>query len=162
VTFKTKTELAMDMMERAVAAQIPRGVLLADAFYGRAGPLRVKARSLGLEYIVAIDADTVVRPLSRTGRSKSAQRVDVVAKNKRYRSFTWRQGSKAPLAARFAFEQVRLPEGDDVTLVCEWEAGEALPSTCAERAAADLTNVARKANARVNGPRKARRSSLRS
>jgi SRSO17 transposase len=128
VTFKTKIELAIDMLERAASANIPLGVLLADSFYGRASELRVKARSLGLEYVLAIDSDTLVEPIGKNGKLKAATRVDALAKDKRYRSFTWLQGSKAPLCSRFAFEQVRLPEGQIATLIFEWEQDKPKPN----------------------------------
>lgn len=128
VTFKTKIELAIEMIERAASADIPLGVLLADSFYGRASELRVMARSLGLEYVLAVDSDTLVKPLGKNGGLKPATRVDTLAKGKRYRRFTWRQGNKAPLCSRFAFEQVCLPEGQLATLIIEWETGEAEPN----------------------------------
>ena len=38
--FKTKPELAIDMMRRAVKAKVPRGVVLADAAYGSSAEFR--------------------------------------------------------------------------------------------------------------------------
>lgn len=61
--FKTKTEIAIEMLQRAIDDDIPRGVLLADAFYGRSGDFRTRARELGLEFIVAIDSDTLLHPV---------------------------------------------------------------------------------------------------
>jgi SRSO17 transposase len=128
VTFKTKIELAAAMVERAVAEGIPPGVVLADTFYGRAGELRKKIRTLGLEYILSIDADTLVCPIDKLGRARQPKRVDELAKNKSFRQFTWREGSKEALRSRFAFEKVQLPEGEVVTLIIEWEDGEPLPN----------------------------------
>lgn len=128
VQFKTKIELAADMLERAVKADVARGAVLADAFYGRAGPFRTKIRELGLEYLLGVDSDTVVRPLDKLGRPRKHIRVDELAKIQRYRRFSWRQGSKTALHAKFAFAQVMLPEGEVVTLIMEWEKGESSPN----------------------------------
>jgi len=69
-----------------------------------------------------------VRPLESLGRSRQSIRVDELAKKNSYRRFTWREGSKAALSARFAFQEVKLPEGTVVTLIIEWEKGEAAPN----------------------------------
>ena len=55
--------------EEARRADIPRGVVLGDAFYGRAGALRAKVRELGLEYMLSIDSDTLLEPTSKRGRA---------------------------------------------------------------------------------------------
>ncbi len=132
VRFKTKTALASAMISRAVENQLPRGTVLADAFYGRSGEFRAGIRNDGLEYMVGIDSDTLVRPLGKVTRSIKPVRVDELAKEMkhgRFRWFTWREGSKEPLRSRFAFQKVTLPERDEpVTLIIEWEQGEPSPN----------------------------------
>lgn len=132
VQFKTKTELAQAMIERAVTENVPRGTVLADAFYGRSGPLRTAVRALKLGYIVGIDSDTLVRPQDKRGcLSRRSVRADALAKaipRRQFRRLTWREGTKQSLHARFAFRRVRLPEGETVTLIIEWDKGEAAPN----------------------------------
>src|SRR6266542_1592394 len=53
ITFKTKIELAIEMVRRAARAGIPGEVLLADSFYGRSWELREAVRELGMDYAVA-------------------------------------------------------------------------------------------------------------
>ena len=48
VEFKTKPQLAVDMIRRAVEDDIPKGVLLADAGYGTSSEFREEVRALGL------------------------------------------------------------------------------------------------------------------
>ena len=56
--FKTKPELALDMIRRAVKAKVPRGVLLADAAYGSSVEFRKGVRDAGLHFAVGIDPKT--------------------------------------------------------------------------------------------------------
>jgi SRSO17 transposase len=70
VTFKTKVEQACEMIHRAVANGIPRGVVLADAFYGDEPSFRAAVRSQGLDYAVGIKSDNRVWTLDRRGRPR--------------------------------------------------------------------------------------------
>ena len=123
VTFKTKIELACDMIRRAVADDIPRGVVLADAFYGDEPSFRAAVRSQGLHYAVGIKSDQRVWKLDRRGRRcDKPLTVAPLARSlepKASRRLTWRQGVRAPLAGRFALQRVvpayRAP-GDDLAL----------------------------------------------
>src|SRR5258708_14328911 len=54
LTFKTKVEQACDLIRRAVADGIPRGVVLADAFYVSVPPFRSAVRSQGLDSYASI------------------------------------------------------------------------------------------------------------
>src|SRR5450631_3781822 len=56
IVFKTRTELAIEMISRAVDDKIPGDVVLADAFYGRSHDFRDVVRMYGLDYAVAVDA----------------------------------------------------------------------------------------------------------
>jgi SRSO17 transposase len=140
IAFKTKTELAIDMLRRAVEDGHPKGVVLADSFYGRSTEFRNEARRLGLDYAVAVDGDTTVwRTDSLVRRSGEALRADELAVQigrRGFRRVTWRQGTRAKLSARFALERV-IPFHDDgvdpsvredVWLLIEWESGEDQPT----------------------------------
>jgi SRSO17 transposase len=52
VTFKTKPQLALQMIERAVQDGVPPGLVLADTAYGTSSQFRARLRSLGLHYAV--------------------------------------------------------------------------------------------------------------
>jgi len=54
VAFKTKYELAGDLVERASGWAIPRAPVLGDHDYGRRGGLRERLHQAGCEYVLAI------------------------------------------------------------------------------------------------------------
>jgi len=110
VIFKTKVEQACEMIQRAVADDIPGGVVLADAFYGDEPSFRAAVRSQGLHYAVGIKSDNRVWKLDRRGR-RCGEPVTVaqLARSLDPRSFrhvTWRQGTSEPLSGFFALQRV--------------------------------------------------------
>lgn len=138
--FKTKTRLALDMIERAVADGVPGEVVLADSFYGRWSGFRETVRELGLDYAVAVDSDTLVWPLDKLGRrcGDAVLVRDLASKLGRiaFRRKTWRQGTKGKLSSHFYFQRVKVAHDDGtepadrepVWLVIEWPKGESKPT----------------------------------
>lgn len=90
---KTKIDLAMDMIGRAVAADIPRGVLLADSAYGESSVFRGRLRSLGLDYGLGIHGPTNVYLVDATGQTIGepigARQLGVELGLKAFRRYTW-------------------------------------------------------------------------
>jgi SRSO17 transposase len=140
IQFATKHELAIDMIERAVAAGIPGKIVLADSFYGNSGLFREAVRAAGLDYGVAIRRDTKVWLLDARGhRRGESARVDDLALTVGCGGFqpvTWRDGTKTELTSRFWMRRVKLEEDDGLTvakrepiwLVVEWPDHEKEPS----------------------------------
>ena len=60
VVFKTKLDLALEMIERAVQDEVPGDILLADSAYGDSHSFRETVRLLGLDYAVGIHGPTKV------------------------------------------------------------------------------------------------------
>jgi len=60
VTFKTKPQLALDMLRRAVDADLPRGAVVAGEGYGTSAEFRRGCHRLGLDFAVAVSATTRV------------------------------------------------------------------------------------------------------
>lgn len=60
VTFKTKPELGVELVERAVGFAIPRAPLLGDQAYGDDGKLRERLDAAGSEYVLAVGAAATV------------------------------------------------------------------------------------------------------
>jgi len=54
VTFKTKPELGVEMIERAIADGLPAGLVLADSAYGDNSEFRRRVRCEGLGYAVGL------------------------------------------------------------------------------------------------------------
>jgi SRSO17 transposase len=140
VTFKTKPQLALDMLRRAVDADLPRGAVVADEAYGTSAEFRRGCRRLGLDFAVAVSASTrvwVVDAASRRRGKPIAVRdlAQQLVTDDGFRRYTWREGTGEALSARFAFRRV-VPAADDgsepkkrdrVWLICEWRDGEDAP-----------------------------------
>src|SRR4051812_14132378 len=119
--FRTKIEMAIDQIRHAVAAGLPRGIVLADAAYGGARSFRDALRGLALSYALGIESNTTAVPATTadpaTGRTRSvkvqagAVRVDVLAsawEPHHWRPVSWREGSAGQLSGRFAARRVQV------------------------------------------------------
>jgi SRSO17 transposase len=60
VVFKTKVELAGDLVERASGWVVPRAPVLGDHDYGRRGKLRERLDQAGCEYVLAVGPEPLV------------------------------------------------------------------------------------------------------
>ena len=145
-TPQTKPEIALAEVDRVRAAGIHFGCVLADAGYGLSAPFRQGLSARGLVWSVGIPRTQTVFTTGvgllfpRAGRGKPRQHAvpseearaaaDVLG-GCRWRRIAWRQGSKGPLAARFAAMRVRVADGprsprhghlpgEEVWLVGEW------------------------------------------
>ena len=130
VEFKTKPEIALDQIRAALAAGLPRGVVLMDAGYGVNSELRAAISELGLQYVAGVLSTTSVwppgveplppkpyrpglgRPTKRLRREGEHQPVSVKdlalsLPKKAWRTITWREGTNAKLSSRFARLRVR-------------------------------------------------------
>ena len=125
--FATKPQMALAQICRAHARGVVPGIVLADADYGRDRSLRDGVAALGLQYAVAVRADTTVR----RAPGQRVVRVEHLAKQLKrseWRTVTWREGSNAKLSSRFARARVRVGERDEEWLLIEWPVGEPEPT----------------------------------
>ena len=60
VTFQTKPEIALEQIRQAMAQEVPVGVVLADAGYGKGTQFRTALTELGLQYAVGIESNATV------------------------------------------------------------------------------------------------------
>lgn len=139
VVFRTKIQLAIAMLRRAVDDNVPRGVLLADPWYGDEPAFRGAAEELGLDYIVGVKSDHRVWLVDTRGRRGGRpMKLSVLAArigSKSIRRLTWREGTRHKLSARFAFATVvPAQKGKDdpanrskVKVIIEWRDGEKEP-----------------------------------
>jgi SRSO17 transposase len=135
IRFRTKPEIALEQLARAVAADLPRGLVLADPAYGNDTALRDGITALGLLYGVGIQASTTVWPPGLEPlppKPPSGQSLPAAA----YRTVNWREASRGALQSRFAAVRVR-PAHRDTTLevpravewlLIEWPPGEDAPT----------------------------------
>ncbi len=138
VTFKTKPQLALQMIERAVQDGVPQGVVLGDSGYGSCAQFRARLRSLGLHYALAVYPHTTGCLLDAQGRPQGqALSVSDLAfslhERGSFRRCTWRQGTSENLSARFALRPViaagvHKREQEPLWLLIEWRDGELEPA----------------------------------
>jgi SRSO17 transposase len=140
IEFRTKLDLALEMIGRAVVDKFPRGVVLADSAYGDSSDFRERIRLLDLHYAVGVHATTKVWRidglLRRRGEAISAKNLALQMGRKAFRSVMWRDGTRGPLWSRFARLRVVAEHDDgwdpaqreDVWLLIEWPDGEREPT----------------------------------
>jgi len=120
LTFATKIELAIRMIERAKRHGIPGDVVLADAAYGQSVVFRESIRSEGLDYGVGIQAQTKVWTMDAKGRRLGdARGVDELAASlgqSAFRRVTWREGTKSRMSSRFCFRRVKVAHDDGIPI----------------------------------------------
>ncbi len=158
VEFQTKPEIALDQIRAAVAAKVPRGVVLADAAYGINTDFRDGLTQLQLQYVMGVQSSLTVwepgkqpmpaKPRGKTGRpprllQRTAEHQPVSLKqlamglpSNAFREITWREGTERKLRSRFAAVRVRPAHRDyersephaEQWLLIEWPHGEAEPT----------------------------------
>ena len=139
VVYAPKWRIGLDMIEAAIEAGIPRGVVLADADYGNKTDFRDRLEQLGLSYAVGVHSTTMVRRVRgsgasrRVGKRMSVEELAFTLDEKDIRKVTWREGTKAPLDGQFAAVRVQSMRGDDAPrdeqwLIIEWPDGEHKPT----------------------------------
>ncbi len=107
VQFKTKPQLALQMLERAIAQNYPRGVVLGDSAYGDVGYFRDRVAELGFQYALGVQGATLVRRVDALGRCNGPiERIADFAERLDVRRVTWRDGTMKRLTARFSFCRV--------------------------------------------------------
>jgi SRSO17 transposase len=140
LVFKTKPDLALDLITRAVEDKIPGDIVLVDAAYGGSSDFRNTVRMFGFDLGVAVSAATKVWLLDaidrRHGPPLTAQQLGVDLRPRAFRKLTWREGPGGKLSSRFAFRRVKVANDDGTDagdrepmwLVMEWPEGEAKPA----------------------------------
>ena len=136
VVFKTKPQIALEQLEWACKAGLPRGVALFDAGYGVDTDFRSGVSALALQYVAGIKSNTTVwapgtaalPPAAWSGRGRRPVRprhddqnkpvsVEKLARDlpkRSWRSLSWREGTNARLKSRFARVRVRPAHDRDI------------------------------------------------
>src|SRR3954469_2387768 len=129
VAYRPKWRIALDEVDRVLAAGARFGWVLADAEYGKAGEVRAGLVERRLAYAVGIlpaqkvypaDVTLALPERKGTGRPRkhpvpSAASVSaaelVESRPGAFRTVSWRTGTKGPLQAEFAALRVRAADG---------------------------------------------------
>jgi SRSO17 transposase len=158
IEFQTKPEIALEQIRAAVTANVPRGIVLADAAYGINTEFRDGLSDLGLHYVVGVQTTMTVwepgkeplpaKPRGRMGRpprllQRTADHQPVAVKQLAmalpagvYKEVTWREAGKRKLRSRFTAVRVRPAHRDyekaepraEEWLLIEWPREEAEPT----------------------------------
>ena len=134
IHFQTKPKIALDQLEWACAAGLPRGVVLMDQAYGTDAALRRGARELGLDYSAAVPARTLVEGGKGDQGKMTAQTLALGLPKRAWQTITWREGSAEPLRSRFARVRVHArgegctPDEPEEWLLIEWPKRETAPT----------------------------------
>lgn len=158
IEFQTKPDIALDQIRAAVAAKVPRGVVLTDAAYGMNTGFRDALTELKLQYVAGVQSSMTVwepgkqplaaKPPGKTGRPPrllrrtvdhqpvSVKQLAVSLPTTVYKELTWREGTDRKLRSRFAAVRVRPAHRDywksephtEQWLLIEWPKGEPEPT----------------------------------
>jgi len=134
IEFQTKPKIALEQIEWACEAGIPRGVVLTDCAYGSDLSLRRRLTVLDLIYSVGIWARTLVRKATGDGGPMTAADLAKSLSKRAWRTIAWRDGTNAPLVSRFARVRVRAAgegttsEEPEEWLIAEWPKDEKEPT----------------------------------
>jgi SRSO17 transposase len=123
--FRTKHEIARELLEKAWAAGVTASAVVSDAEYGSDSSFRAMLRARGQAYVMGIqpsnarfiDPDVSLSPPGRGGvvhypdgtRVETARQI--AERIGGWRVVSWGRGTKGPLRGRFACIRVRVTEG---------------------------------------------------
>jgi SRSO17 transposase len=158
VTFKTKTELALDLIDEVRGWGLQDRLVLADSAYGDAYDFRQGLRSRELDYVVQVRGELTAwtenphppePPMKQRGKPRkrlyakelpASRNLSQIAKDlpsQSWKTITWREGTKGPLCSRFARVVVWMANGlvqgktmqvPAEELLIEWPEGNQEPS----------------------------------
>jgi SRSO17 transposase len=137
VVFKTKTQIALDEIDRLVADGVAKAPIVMDAGYGRATELRDAIAERGMQYVAAIREEMTVQLPGQKGVREHIAVGDLARElpKSAWRSVWWRHGTKGEMRSRFALLRVRAAKREPGRreerplewLLIEWPTTEAAP-----------------------------------
>jgi SRSO17 transposase len=149
VEFKTKWQIALDLIDQTLGFGIARRPVLVDAGYGESVEFRDGLTQRGLTYVVGVQSNRLIwapganpQPPKQTGnagarrtRWRDGNRKPMqIAKlikgipRQRYKTVSWREGARGKLSSKFLAYRVHpaekhnrgRPPADEQWLLCEW------------------------------------------
>jgi SRSO17 transposase len=125
--FKTKWQLALDLIDEALSWDVPRGVVVSDIFYGKINEFRQGLIDRELFYLVEVESKTIVFDQPDSAKRKKGRPKKNIAKGKpktlsvkefaktlpswKYKTIRWREGSKGHMVSRYAAVRVQPAHG---------------------------------------------------
>lgn len=149
VVFKRKWEIALELLDEALASGLPRRVVLADAGYGDSTEFRDGLQARGLNYLVGVSNIRLVWPPGSNPRlpkrnagpgrpstrfrdgNRKPKSLAEFAKTLEYRKYSCADGKGGTKFGYFAFARVRSAErhtkgrkpSEEIWLISEWRPG---------------------------------------
>jgi len=136
-TPRSKPEIALAEIDRAISANVRFGCVLADAGYGLSAPFRQGLTARGLAWAVGIPRHLKVYPVDVQliwpvtkvrGRPRKHHVPDILSiaaedmlASAKWKSVSWRSGTKGRLKARFVAVRVRTADGPPQRI---WDKGQ--------------------------------------
>lgn len=153
IELATKWQIAIELLDKALAAGVRKHVVLADAGYGDTQEFRQALVERDLDFVVGINGVAIIWPPDATPEAKLIKGRDgynrsryvdkkhpplaakELARHLEYRRVTWREGTKGMQSGRFAAVRVRpAPEhakgrapGEQLWLIAQWSEEENAP-----------------------------------
>jgi SRSO17 transposase len=133
---RTKPEIALAEIDRVMAAGVRFGCVLADAGYGSSAPFREELTARNLAWAVGIPrylkvypvGVQLIWPVAARGRPRKRHVPDHLSvpaehmlADAKWRTLSWRTGTKGKLKARFAALRVRTADGPPQRI---WDKGQ--------------------------------------
>jgi SRSO17 transposase len=117
--FREKWRIALAHVRTVLQAGLTLEAVVADAAYGEVAKFRAALERLGVSYVVAVPYSVGARLTAATSSESLAALANSLAPSAWHR-IRWGQGTKGPLAARFAAVRVRIPKSrSDRWLLCQ-------------------------------------------
>ena len=158
VPFRTKGQIAIEQIATLLQEGVPMAPVVADAGYGVVTAWRDHLTRLGIPYVIGVTGETTIwpegqaplRPRRWQGRGRPPTRVRRSVRHRplsiielavklpphRWRSVTWRQGTRGAMRSRFTALRVRPAHRDENRreprpfewLLIEWPRSEPAPT----------------------------------
>jgi SRSO17 transposase len=132
IQFRTKPQLALEMVDSAQRRNLPLGVVTADAGYGNSQDFRLGLRARHLHYLVGVQGSTSVQLCRRKGSLAPFRSIEQIAQAVPAQDFTeyFLPGCPKPRRVLVAFRQVVVPgdwHNERQWLLIEWRPEEKPP-----------------------------------
>jgi SRSO17 transposase len=121
---RTKPEIALDEIDRLIAAGVRFGTVLADADYGLSAAFRQGLSARGLTWAVGVPKHqkvyphdvALIFPVAGRGQPRKYSIPDTLAAST-WTKLSWRRGTQGRLTSRFAALRIRIADGSPQRLL---------------------------------------------